>query len=75
MKPVDVRNFLLVFAGGSRHRVFDEWGIREALGRSGLRMTHEHFEGEDSMYVHFHDKVYPDLQGWPWTAQTQLAVA
>ena len=49
-----------------RHRVFDEWGIREPLAKSGLRMVHRHFEGEDSMYVHFTDtKTYPELEMVP----------
>lgn len=48
-------------------RGFDETGIVPALLRSGLRMTHRHWEGPDSMYVHFTaSKQYPDLWRWPW---------
>lgn len=47
------------------HHAFDELGIGDTLARSGLRMTHRHFEGEDSMYVH-HFKEYPDMWEWPW---------
>ena len=58
------------------HVAYDERGIAAALGKSGLRRTHRHFEGEDSMYVHFtsHPKTYPtDLSGWPWTAQDAVS--
>lgn len=49
------------------HHGFDELGIGETLARAGLRMTHRHFEGPDSMYVHFHNtKEYPDVWEWPW---------
>jgi len=45
-----------------RHHAWDERGIATTLARSGLRMTHRHWEGEDSMYVHFTDtKTYPEL--------------
>jgi len=45
-----------------KHHAFDERGVAATLARSGLRVTHRHWEGEDSMYVHFTDtKTYPDL--------------
>lgn len=54
------------------HYAFDETGIAPTLERSGLRVTHRHWEGPDSMYVHFHrPKVYPELQGWPWSSVEQ----
>ena len=43
-----------------KHFAWDERGIASTLARSGLRMTHRHWEGEGSMYVHFTDtKTYP----------------
>ena len=39
---------------------FDETGISAVIARSRLRVRHEHFEGADSMYIHFtSDKSYP----------------
>ncbi len=44
------------------HVAFDERGIAPTIAESGLRVAHEHFEGEDSMYVHFSwSKTYPEL--------------
>jgi len=43
-----------------RYAVFDEQGINATIATSGLRVCHRHFEGPDSMYVHFtSDKTYP----------------
>lgn len=44
---------------------FDETGIAGVISESGLRVHHDHFEGEHSMYVHFtSDKAYPrELSG------------
>lgn len=59
------------------HHALDERRIAPTLQRSGLRMTHRHWQGQDSMYVHFRrPKVYPDTTGWgwPWSA-CELAVA
>ncbi len=57
------------------HHAFDEVGISWTLANSGLRVTHRHFEGPDSMYIHFHQpKEYPDLQGWPWAEELEVAV-
>lgn len=60
----------------AEHVAYDERGITKAIARSGLRVTHNHFEGEQSMYVHFtsHPKVYPTIPGWPW-APHELARA
>ncbi len=39
---------------------FDETGIAPTIAASDLRVRHEHFEGVDSMYLHFYDKAYPE---------------
>jgi len=42
------------------HHAFDELGMAETIAASDLSVCHRHFEGEDSMYVHFtSDKAYP----------------
>jgi hypothetical protein len=42
------------------HLAFDETGIAPTIADSDLRVVHDHFEGWDSMYVHFtSDKEYP----------------
>jgi hypothetical protein len=35
-----------------QHHAFDERGISWTLRTSGLRMTHRHWHGPQSMYVH-----------------------
>ncbi len=55
------QNYRRVFEN-PEHVAFDERGIAATIAASGLRVTHEHFEGEDSMYVHFSwSKTYPEL--------------
>ncbi len=40
---------------------FDETGIAPTIAAANLRVRHDHFEGADSMYVHFtSDKAYPE---------------
>jgi hypothetical protein len=53
------KNWRRVFRDPEYH-AFDETGIASAIAASGLRVHHDHLEGEDSMYVHFtSDKTYP----------------
>lgn len=55
----DAPNWQQVFEDPTHH-AFDETGIAPTIVASGLRVRHEHFEGADSMYLHFpSDKVYP----------------
>lgn len=57
-------------------RAFDETGIAPTLASSDLRVTHRHWEGPDSMYVHFcSSKEYPDVWGWPWGEATDYVPA
>lgn len=57
----EARDWRRVFES-PKHFGWDERGIAPTLARSGLRMTHRHWEGEDSMYVHFSwSKQYPEL--------------
>ena len=56
----DDPNWRDIFADPELH-AFDETGIAPTIAKSGLRVRHEHFEGVDSMYVHFtSDKKYPE---------------
>ena len=67
------KNWRRVFEA-PQHVAYDERGIVRALDRSGLRREHHHFEGEDSMYVHFSwSKTYPTLHGWPWAKEAVAA--
>ena len=53
------RRWQRIFEDPKLH-AFDETGIASVIATSGLRVHHDHFEGEDSMYVHFtSDKTYP----------------
>lgn len=55
------------------HYGFDERPIGRTLEKTQLRRVHRHWHGVDSMYFHFGNKVYPDIPGWPWSADAQVA--
>lgn len=62
----DAPDWQTVFEDTTLH-AFDETGIAPIIARSGLRVTHRHWEGLDSMYEHFcSSKEYPDVWEWPW---------
>lgn len=56
----DAEDWRDIFEDPELH-AFDETGIAPTIAASGLRVRHEHFEGANSMYVHFtSDKKYPE---------------